>query len=335
MAEPKIKSKQGHKPIYVLAGKNDTLVNARCRELLDELIEPSQRAMGLFDADPARISAADVMDELRTLPFLADRRVVLIRDADNFVSDNRELLEKYFDAPCPTGTLVLKVSTWNANTKLAKKLPGVGELINVTQPKPWQLPTRLMQYAREAYDKKIGKDAAELLVELVGDELPRLYNEVDKLALFAEGEKAITPGHIELLIGHNRLYNAFAVIDAIAAGNVGQAVERLRRMFAEDRTTEYTVVGAFAFHLRRMFGAKALLEKGSRPADIAKRLRIWSNKDKFFAQLQQMSLKQIGQYLQKLGETDHAIKTGRAKPQVAMEQLVLSLAGDATSVRGS
>jgi DNA polymerase III delta subunit len=37
-------------------------------------------------------------------------------------------------------------------------------------------------------------------------------------------------------------------------------------------------------------------------------------------------LKQIGQYLQKLAEIDHAIKTGQTKAQVAMEQLVLGLA---------
>ncbi|MHC4434443.1 MAG: DNA polymerase III subunit delta, partial [Planctomycetota bacterium] len=43
------------------------------------------------------------------------------------------------------------------------------------------------------------------------------------------------------------------------------------------------------------------------------------------AQLRQKNLKQIGQYIQQLAETDYAIKTGQAKAQVAMEQLVLRL----------
>ena len=311
--------------VYVIAGKEESLVNARCRELLDELLEPSQRATGLFDAEAASVLVSEVLDELRTVPFLTDKRVVLVKGADKFISENRPLLEKYFDKPCPTGRLILTVSTWQPKTNLAKKLPKVGKLIKVAQPKRSELPQRLMKYASDAHDKKLGMTAAILLIELTGDELMRLYSEIDKLALFADSEKIITPKHIESLIGHNRLFNAFAVIDAVIAGNPGRAVERLRGMFAQDKSTEFTVVGAFAYHFRRMFNAKVLLTKGVHRGEVANRFRIWSHKDKFFAQLRQMSLKQIGGYLQQLAETDYAIKTGRTKAKVAMEQLVLQL----------
>jgi DNA polymerase III delta subunit len=97
-------------------------------------------------------------------------------------------------------------------------------------------------------------------------------------------------------------------------------------MFAEDRTAEYTVVGAFAFHFRRVFNAKVLLEKGVHPTEIVNRLRIWGNRESFFTQLQKMSLKQVGANLQQLAAVDYAIKTGRTKAEVAVEQLVLTLA---------
>lgn len=325
MVESKLKSKKRGELIYVIAGKEEASVNARCKELLDRLLEPQQRAVGLFNADPAVVSAAQVLDELRTAPFLTEKRVVLIKGADDFVSKNRCLLERYFDNPCPTGRLVLTVTSWPAQTKLAKKLPRVGKLISVAQPKPWQLPGRLIEYARDAHDKNLTKTDAEFLIELTGDNLPMLYSEIDKLALFVGTEKAITAGHIELLIGHNRLFNCFAVIDACLAGNLAKAVARLRSMFAEDKSAEYTVVGAFAFHFRRMFNAKVLLEKGIGVSEVAKELRIWGNKDDFFAQLRKMSLKQLGANLQQLAATDYAIKTGRAKATVAAEQLVLRL----------
>jgi len=312
--------------IYVVAGKDEPLVNAQVLELLDSLIEPSQRVTGLLDVRGAAISAPEVLDELRTLPFLTDKRVVVIRDAEKFVSDNRVLLEKYFDAPCPTGILVLVVVTWRSNTRLAKKLPKAGQLIKVAQPKGRELVMRLTEYARDAYGKNLNREAAWLLVELVGDDPTRLYSEIDKLALFAEGERVITPAHMESLIGHNRIFGAFEVIDAMISGRAAQAVERLRRMFAEDKSTEYTVIGAFAFHLRRMFAAKAMLDKGASQGEIASKLRIWSNKDRFFGQLREMTLQQIGVYLGRLGETDYAIKTGRTKAPVATEQLVLELA---------
>jgi DNA polymerase-3 subunit delta len=325
MAESKPKSKKKYEMIYVIAGKEESLLNLECEKLLNHLLEPQQRATGLFNAEPAAVSASEVLDELRTAPFLTERRVVLIKGADKFVSANRQLLEKYFENPCPTGILVLTVTNWDARTKLAKKLSTVGKLLSITQPKAWQLPGRLSQYAADAHDKNLTREAAELLIELTGDEQARLYSEIDKLAVFAYSEKAITARHAELLVGHNRLFNAFAVIDTIISGNAAQAVERLRKMFAEDRTAQFSVVGAFAFHFRRMFGAKALLEKGLNTAEIAKRLRIWRDKDGFFTQLHKVTLKQIGSILQKLAEADYAIKTGRAKAEVAMEQLVLGL----------
>lgn len=318
-------NRDSHELIYVIAGKEQSLVGVQCRELLDGLLEPSQRATGLLDAEAVSVEASDVLDELRTAPFLTDKRVVLLRGADDFISKHRPLLEKYFDHPCPTGRLLLTVRSWDSRTKLAKKLPKVGKLISITEPKRWELPQRLMGYANDAYDKRLSRDAAELLVELTGDDLTRLYSEIDKLALFAEAEKVITAKHIESLVGHNRLFNAFSVIDAMIAGNAGAAVERLRGMFADDKSAEYTVVGAFAFHFRRLFNAKALLEKGVSRGEVEKKLRIWGNKDGFFAQLRRMSLKQIGTYLQHLAETDYAIKTGRTKARVAMEQLILKL----------
>jgi DNA polymerase-3 subunit delta len=313
--------------IYVFAGKNDSLVNAQCQEFLQQLIEPSQRATGLFVADAGEVSVADVLDELRTVPFLTPKRVVVVKNADEFVSQNRPLLEKYFDNPCRTGQLILTVRTWDARTKLAKKLPEVGKLIEVKQPASWQLPGRLSKYAGDAHDKRLDKDAAELLIELTGDDLPRLYSEIDKLAVFADAEKVITAKHVESLIGYNRIYGAFEVIDAMVAGRTAEAIARLRNMFAQDKDADYTVVGAFAFHFRRMYNAKALLEKGITPPEVSKRLRVWRTKEQsFFAQVRKMTLPQLSRILSQLGTIDYAIKTGQTKAQVAVEQLVLKLA---------
>ena len=237
------------------------------------------------------------------------------------------ILERYFAKPASTGILILAVGSWDARTRLAKMLPKVGSLVTMEAPPKWKLPEHLVQYAATKYKAKLNRDAAEMLVELVGDELAQLYNELEKLLLFAQGEKAIRADHVESLIGHHRIYDAFEVIDATVSGNAGRAVTRLRNMFEQDRSAEYSVVGAFAFHLRRMFQARALLDRRVSPVEAAKQLRIWYNKDRFFAQLQRITLLQIATFLEELAAVDHAIKTGQAQAAVAIEQLVLRLAG--------
>lgn len=326
MASAGTKKSDTKRCIYVIAGKETSLVNSECDKLLDKLIAPAERTTGLLNVDADNITAAEVMDELRTLPFLTGRRIVVLKNADKFISDNREHLEAYFDNPSSTGVLVMTVGNFDARTRLAKKLPQVGQLISVSQPSAGQLPARLRRYAIEAHAKKLQNRACELLLELVGDDLVRLYGEIDKLAVFVADSEDITAEHVDSLVGHNRLYNAFDVIDSVIARDSGGAVDRLRRLFSRDRNAQYAFIGALAYHLRRMFTAKVMLQKGRTEWDVGKTLRIWHRADAFFGQLRKTSLAEIGLLIQQLARADYEIKTGRATPRTAIEQMIMAVA---------
>lgn len=321
------KKTQQSKAIYVICGKDEFLVKSQLGALLDSLIVSAERDMGLWDADAKKTATADVFDELRTLSFTAAKKVVVIKSADNFVSDNRGALERYFDNPSDAGILVMTVSKWPGNTRLAKKLSRFGELIDAGQIKRWDLWSFVVNYARDTQEKKITKSDAELLVELVGDEPGRLCSEVDKLATYVGSVgAAITSKDITALIGANRAFGAFEVIDSMTSSDVSGAVSRLRNMFDSDKSTEFTVVGAFAYHFRRMFSAKALLSKGVPQQQVAKQLNIWGRQDGFFNQLRKMTLEQIADYLKELADIDYRIKTGQATSRTAMESLVVRAA---------
>ncbi len=314
------------KSIYVICGSDPGLVGRRYQELIDELLDPDQRVLALFSVDGKDATASQVLDEVRTLPLLTQRKVVVVRDASGFVSANRGLLEDYFDAPCPSGVLILAVETWQANTKLAKKLATAGELINVTAPKPWEMPAALVEIAAKRHAKKLHQEAADLLVQLIGDDWSQVCNELDKLVLFVDQEKVISADHVEQLAGHNRVFGAFDVIDGLTSGDTGRAIQRLRAMFDQDKAAEYTVVGAFAFHFRRLFQAKAMLAKGAHPTTVAKELHLfWKVKDSFMAQVQRLSLEQIACLLATLAEIDYQAKTGQAKTEIAIERLILTI----------
>ena len=130
--------------VYVIVGKAESLVGMRWSQLLDQLLEPAERSTGLTTVEGTTAEASDVLDELRTAPLLARRRVVCVKHADDFVSKYRQLLERYLDKPCDTGVLVLVVTTWPKHTKLAKKLPDIGALIEVATPTARDLPLRLI-----------------------------------------------------------------------------------------------------------------------------------------------------------------------------------------------
>lgn len=315
------------RPIYVIVGKDEFLVATEFQNLLDNLVAGEQKPAAVLKPDPDKTAVAEILDELRTPDFFSSTRVVAVKDAGDFISENRSLLERYFDNPSPCGILVLMVSSWHPNTKLAKKLSKTGKLITVQDLNRRQLPQYLVSYANRKHGKGLSRPAAELLVELAGNEPGRLVREVDKLAVFAESERTITPQHVEALTGHNRLFDAFEVIDAMTRGEPATATMRLRKMFAADRNTAFTVVGAFAYHFRRMFRGAAMLKKGKSPNQIASELRLWRGKEEnFFKQVRSMGIEKIGSALAELARIDYEIKTGQATVQVAIEKLIFKLA---------
>lgn len=312
--------------VCVVCGKDAYLVAQECDALLDRLLPLEQRPVALYQPPADQAVITDVLDELRTLPFLAERRVVLIKDADAFVSANRQHLENYFENPSPCGVLIMTVGTWAKNTRLARKLPDIGQLIEVGELKTWQLPQFAARCAESKHGKKLSSAAAQLLVELTGDDPGRIASEIDKLAMYVADRKAITPEDVQKLIGHNRMFNAFAVIDAVTAGDAAGALGRLRNMFAADKSAEYTVVGAFAYHLRKMFSAKVLLARGVNPRQAAAQLRIFGDTDRFFRQLSRLTLEQIAGVICRLARIDYLTKIGAADCSVAIEQLVVQMA---------
>src|SRR5262245_6997394 len=105
---------------YVLAGPERFLKQAALRRIQEIVLGPEGGDFGRTEFDGETAEFAAVLDELLTLPFLAPRRLVLIQDADAFVTEHRKRLEKYVAAPSSAGVLVLDVASWASSTNLAK-----------------------------------------------------------------------------------------------------------------------------------------------------------------------------------------------------------------------
>ncbi len=322
----KTKTEQQLYPIYVIVGKDSFLVNKECEGVLSELMVPEEREMAMYQVDADKAQITDVLDELRTLPFLATKRVVVIRGADKFVSSYREQLERYLESPSKRGILVMSVDSWPKTTKLAKKTDKIGKTIVTDEIKKWKLADYAVGYAKSEHGKQLSKTAAQLIVDMAGDELSLVCGEVTKLATYVGEKTAITPDDVSKLCGNNREYDLFAVIDQMSTGNTAGAVERLRNMFSTSKDAEYTVVGGLAFHFRRMFKARAMMDAGVSTFDIAKDLKIWGDKDNFFTQLRKWQLTTIAAIIEALARIDYESKTGQGRTEVEIEQLIMKVA---------
>jgi DNA polymerase-3 subunit delta len=310
---------------WIIFGEDPFLVGKEYEKRLNELLTAEERGMALYEprADEAKI--VDVLDELRTLPFLATKRVVLIKDAESFIKDNAEALEKYLDNPSPTGTLILTTASWDKRLRFSKKVQAAGCLVEVGNFKSYELPSYVTSYAQQTHGIRLDSSCSKLLVDLTGDDPGRLCSEMDKLAIYAAPKKMITIQDIEALIGQNRMFGAFEVIDSIVSGQSGIAISRLRNMFESDKDADYTVVGAFGYHFRKLFRVKALMAKGMSGQQAAERFGVRFKQREFLQQANSVQLEQIGWVLAELGRIDYGIKNGLTTAPVAMERLIMKV----------
>lgn len=314
-------------PFYLIAGADSFLTAQEAHRLTDKLLSEKEKSVAFWGLSGAELPpVAEILDELRTVPFLASRRVVLIQNAERFLSDNRLLLEEYLNNPSPTGVLILTVQKADSRTRLTKLASKLGGLIEVDSPRPWEMPRFACDYCRHHFGKTLTVPAAQLLVELAGDEPGRICSEVEKLSAFAGEQPTITPEHVQQLVGPNRSFGAFDVIESLMKKDTAEAIRRLRVMFESDKSAEYTVVGAFAYHFRRLFAAKSLLEKGVSEAAAARQAGVWEKtQGRFFEQLKRFPLRRLAEILAQLGQIDYSMKTGRTTAPAAMERLLIEI----------
>ncbi len=142
-----------------------------------------------------------VFDELSTVAlFGGGGRLVIVDDADEFVTRNRAVLEDYVARPSKAGALVLVVDAWPSNTRLAKAVAAQGLAIECKLPPPARVLKWLESWARSRYQARLERSAAELLREIVGDEMGLLDQELAKLAAAAQ-DGPISAELVQRLVG--------------------------------------------------------------------------------------------------------------------------------------
>lgn len=354
-------------PVCVLFGEEPLLK----RESLERIRVASSTGddddeLSLTRFDGKTVEAREVFDELATMSmFGGGRRMVVVEDADKFVTKHRERLEDYVEKPRQSSVLVLSVESWPANTRLYKKIATSGLQINCNLPRSrWgdsvdEEPVLKWLHARAKshYQAKLDSGAAELLMEIVGPQLGRLDQELAKLSLVAESSTSQTNADqastktkskskaaarviertlVEQTVGGWRAKTAWAMIEAALEGNARDAIVQLDRLLlaGEEPIALLAMMGG---SLRRLAAATRILEEAEldrRRMTLGEALvQAGVKSNKFVLGKTENQLRQIGRARAKkifgwLLEADLALKGASSRDdraRLVLEKLIVRL----------
>ncbi|WP_165249844.1 DNA polymerase III subunit delta [Paludisphaera soli] len=225
-------SKREPTPLYVVFGDDPYLRREAVRRAIRAEIPGDDADLSVARFEGASAKLADVVDELRTLPFFSKRRVVLVEEADPFVSAYRKELETYVEGPSASGSLILAVRSWPSNTRLAKSAVKAGLAIDCSSPSESDLLRWLPSCATKA-QSKLGGEAAKLLLELVGPELGILAAEVEKLAVATAHVGEIRREDVAKFVEAGRIEEVWDVVNAATEGKGDLAARLLDDLIAK------------------------------------------------------------------------------------------------------
>jgi DNA polymerase-3 subunit delta len=287
------------------------------------------------------VELRDVLDELATVAmFGGGKRLVVVDEADDFVSWYRQQLEDYAARPAAHGVLVLEMKKLPANTRLYKAVAADGLAVNCGALSSAQLTRWLSGWAKQAHDVCLSQAAAEMLLEMIGPELGLLDQELGKLSLTADAGREISPETITQSPGSWRAKTTWEMLDAALAGNLPRAVTQLDRLLASGESP-IGLLSQISASLRRLAAAARLvLQPGpsGRPLSLRAALEEVGVRSFFLAkseqQLRHLGRERAGKLYRLLLQADLDLKGASAlPPRLVLERLVVQLAGPKPAVK--
>jgi DNA polymerase-3 subunit delta len=315
-------------PVYVLSGDEDFL-KRRALAILVPLVvgdADAEYAVTTYPGDKADFST--VRNELDSVSFFSERRLVVIDQADPFVTEFRSQLETYVAAPSELGVLVLDVKSFPSNTKLAKAVPEAAHIVCKAAAE-YKLPAWCVDWCQSQYGKKLTMPAAQMLLELVGPTMGVLDQELQKLKEFVGGRPTIDIKDVDELTGRSREANVFKIMDAVGDGQPATALKILTELF-EEGNEPLGVLAALGYQLRRLARVARMHKQGMNLEEAMNKAGVgnWAQaRAAAQKQMRHLGWNRIDKLYDWLLETDAGLKGGSPLPErLQIERLVVRLA---------
>ena len=206
---------------YYISGDDDYQKDDAVRQLTDAALEPGSRDFNLDTRRAADLDAETLGVLLSTPPMMAERRVIVVRDAGALKKDARKVLDEYLQRPAPDLLLLLTLA---AGSKADSALSASTTQLQFDPLTGDRIPKWIAHHATTELKIRISGPAIELLQAAVGSDLHQLAGELDKLASYVEGrDEEIGEDAVAAVVGVRRGETQADFLDAVADRNVPRA----------------------------------------------------------------------------------------------------------------
>ena len=307
------------KRVYLLFGDEPFLVNSYKKRLREAIAGDDTMNYNYFEGKGPDVK--EIISLADTMPFFAERRLVLIDGSGFFKSSAPEELVNYIPEIPESTCMVFVESEVDKRNKLYKKVKDNGYAAELKK----QDADQLMRWAAGILSKdgkKITRQVMEYFMERTGDDMENIRMELEKLICYTMGREVITKEDVEAVGTVHVTNRIFEMVTAIVAGNTRKAMDLYEDLLTL-KEPPMRIMFLIAKQFNQLLQVKELAGKGAQKSEIASRVKVPPFvAGKQMAQARAFTREQILSYVEFCVESEEAVKTGRLSDRLAVELLI-------------
>jgi DNA polymerase-3 subunit delta len=317
-------------PVYLVVGEERLL-----RDMVVDALRSASLAGGVAAFNEDRFTAGEVdvdavVGAARTVPMMAPRRFVLLRNIDRWDAKETDSapfdrIAEYASSPVDSTCMVLVANKIDGRRRLTLAARKQGFLVACEPLDDRALPGWITERCA-AKGHAIDREAAELLAAVAGPSLSSVDDALERLSLYAGPGATIGEDAIAACVARVRTADTWALVDAAGARDLGRALRTLADAY-DPRERGLPLLGALAWSVRQLAKYQASVASGASPQDAARHVGAFQpNRARELAtKARSVSGKEVERWLLVLAETDLALKSSRRPADAILEEMLTRL----------
>ena len=320
---------------YIFCGLDEELIKEGISLVVNNTVDKSLLDLNYIRLDGLTTTFDDIMNACETMPFMGDKKVVVVYRA-SFLKDKtdsagtktyNEILKYLKDLP-PYTVLIMyylfndKRDTPKKSTKV-KALDKVSKVVYFDKLKKDRYYKKVEEVFKEK-GKEIEKIELRYFAEKVQNNFDIIRREADKLIAYT-GDRVIGKNDIDRLIANSSEDDIFDLIDFISQKKVEKALDLLYELLSKS-DQHMLIISNIENNFKRLYEIKILVQSGARVNDISSKFKLPTFVcEKLMNQCSKFSLKQLQRLMEICLETENKIKTTGVDKNMEMELMIFNI----------
>lgn len=313
-------------PLYLFFGSEEFLIEDVVNQTINVLVDPSSKDFNLNIYNASDSSPAVVLDTIRTLPFMSERRLVILKKVDlagKAFMDNKNFLN-YLESPYKETCLIVTAENIDKRKKFYTLISKAGKAVHFQKFKSFQTVSWISKRAKEK-GYKVESSSAKFIADVFDNNLNRIDNELEKIFLYCGEEKSIDLALVQLVAGNPKVDSIFALTSAIGEKKIGSSVSKMENLLLHGALPLQTL-GMITRQYRLIWQAKVLVTKRVSPSEIAGKIGVPPYfVDEIISQSSHYTTKNLVFVFERLLKTDLELKSSGRPPGLILGSLVIDL----------